>query len=78
MRQQLRRKDPSWSLSLRRTQGAVAYCKTYEHNDTICILFPGIGDAIIFLFDFIEIHIPHLRVVLYFSLGCNWNRESAK
>ena len=37
---------------------------TYEGNYAICIVFPGIGDPIIFLVDFIQKHFPHLRVVL--------------
>jgi hypothetical protein len=34
--------------------------KTHEHKNTICILFPGIGNPLIILFDFIQIHIPHI------------------
>jgi hypothetical protein len=30
----------------------------------VTILFPGIVDPISLLFDFIQIHIPHLRVVI--------------
>jgi hypothetical protein len=42
--------------------------ETHERKKTICILFPGVGNPLIILFDFTQIHIPHL--VLRVFLGC--------
>jgi hypothetical protein len=36
----------------------------YERKNTTCIFFPGIGEPYIFLFDFIQEHIPQVWVVI--------------
>lgn len=50
------------------TNGGTDRLTTYEHQNTICILFPSICNPRILLFDFGQIHIPHL--VLGVFLGC--------
>jgi len=65
---------------------------TYERKNTICFVSPAIGDLIIFLFEFIQVDLPHLRVILQiypgyschwklscsyqWNLGCSWNQYS--
>src|SRR5712671_4200532 len=74
MRQRSQRKERPSSLSLRRTVGSIDWDLTYQHNNTIAILSPGVHGCFIKLFYLFQIFIPHLigRLVL----DCGWSQRN--